>query len=65
MFVSYYFKIKQATVNIIGPLYPQVMHPCTIQPNMGQKYWGRKFQKASKSKTLISHIPSTIVNTLE
>ena len=51
MVVSYYFKIKQATVNIVGPLYPQVMHPPTIQPNMGQKYWGRKFQKASKSKT--------------
>lgn len=50
MVVSYYFKIKQA-VNIVGPLYPQVMHPPTIQPKIGHKYWGRKFQKVSIRKT--------------
>ena len=27
MVVSYYFKIKQETVNIVGPLYLQIPHP--------------------------------------
>ena len=37
-------------VYVVGPLYPQVL-PLWIQPALGQKYLGKKFQKAPKGET--------------